>query len=128
MPGEKCLVLNYTHVTLKTVMILALTIVDIPSDLNLLRTTPRAMQVMEDYVTFQPVFGAKNSRTNHPYGPTITLTWAMDECLYPVKLIKEYIAKNKDREAQSEKLFLPRKMGPAVAVSNGTIASWLKET
>ena len=48
-----------------------------------------------------------------------------DECLCPVRLIKEYIAKIKD---QSEKLFVIRKMGLAVAVSNVTIARWLKES
>ena len=36
-------VLNYTHVTLNTVMILALATVKKPSDLNLLRITPRAL-------------------------------------------------------------------------------------
>ena len=51
-----------------------------------------------------------------------------DECLYPMRLIKEYIAKTKDWLGQSEKLFVTRKMGPAVAVSNGTTTSWLKET
>ena len=86
------------------------------------------MQILEDSVTFQPVFGAGNTRPNHPYCPTVTLRWAEDECLYPVRLIKEYIAKTKDREDQSVKLFVSRKMGPAVAVSNGTIGSWLKET
>ena len=52
-------VLNYNHLTLKTVMILALATVNRPSDLNLLRISPRAMQLMEDSVTFQPVFAAK---------------------------------------------------------------------
>ena len=65
--------LNYTCPTLKTVMILALATVKRPSDLNLLRITPKAMQITEDSVTFQPVSGAKNARPNHPYGPTLTL-------------------------------------------------------
>ena len=52
-------VLNYTHLTLKTVMILALATAKRPSDLNLLRITTRGMQITEDSVTFQPVFGVK---------------------------------------------------------------------
>ena len=47
---------------------------------------------------------------------------------YPIGLIKEYVAQSKDREDQSDRPFVSRKMGPAVAVSNGTVASWLKET
>ena len=109
-------------------MILALAMVKRPSDLNILRITLGAMQISEDSVTFQPMFGAKNPRPNHSYCPTITLRWPEDECLCPVRLIKEYLAKTKDREDQSDKLFVTRKMGPAVAVSIGTIASWLKET
>ena len=108
-------------------MIIALATVKRPSDLNLLRITPGSMQPLEDSVTFQPVFQAKNARANHPYGPTITLRWAEDECLCPVRLIKEYLAKTKDRKDQSDKLFVTRKMGPAAAVSNGTIASSFKE-
>ena len=38
-----------------------------------------AMQIMEDSVTFQLVFGAKNARPNHPYGPAITLRCPEDE-------------------------------------------------
>ena len=86
-----------------------------------------AMQITEDSVTFQLVFEATNPRPNYPYDPTITLRQVEDECLCLVRLIKEYIAKTKDREDQSEKLFVTRNMGPAVAVSHGTIASWLKE-
>ena len=92
------LVLNYTCLTLKTVMILALATDKRPSNLNILRITLGAMQVLEDSVTFQPVFWVKSARPNHSYGPTITLRWAEDECLCPVRLIKEYIAKSKDRE------------------------------
>ena len=124
----KCLVLNYTHLTLKTVMILVLAKVKRQSELNLLRITPGAMQISEDSDTFQPVFWAKNGRPNHPYDPIITLRWVQDECLCAMRLIKEYIARTKDREDQRNKLFVTTKMGPAVAVSIGTIASWLKET
>ena len=109
-------------------MILPLATVKRPLDLNLLRITPGAMQILEDSVTFQPKFWANNARPNHPYGPTITLRWAEDEYLCPVKLIKEHIVQAKCREDQSDKLFVTRKMGPAVAASNGTIASWVKET
>ena len=62
-------VLNNTCLQLKAVMILALATVKRLSDLNLLRITPGAMQISEDSVTFNPVFGAKNARPNHPYGP-----------------------------------------------------------
>ena len=79
-------------------MILVLSTIKRPSDLNLLRIAPGAMQILEDSVTFQLVFGAKNARSNHPYDPTITLRQAEDECLYPVRLIKEYVAKTKHRE------------------------------
>ena len=119
--------LNYTHLTLKTVMILVLTIVNRPSDLNL-RITPKAMQINEDSVTYQLMFSAKNVRVNHPHGPTIKLRHAEDECLCPVRIIKEYTVKTKDKEDQSEKLFVTRKMGLAVAASNSTMASWLGVT
>ena len=94
----KPLVLNCTHLTLKTVMILALATVKRPLDLNPLRITTGAMQISEDSVTFQPVFGAKNARQNFPYGPAITLRQTEDECLCQVRLIIENIAKTKDRE------------------------------
>ena len=87
--------LNYTHLTLKTVMILALVMVKRPLDLNLLRIIPNAMQMTEDSVTLQLVFGAKNARPNHPYMPTITMRQAEDEFLCPVRHIKEYTAKAK---------------------------------
>ena len=86
-------------------MNLALATVKRLSYMSLLRITPGAMQISEDSVTFQLVFGAKNVRPNHPYGPIIRLRWAEDECLCPVRLIKEYIAKNKDREDQSDEHF-----------------------
>ena len=44
--------LNYTWLTLKTVMISTLVTVKRPSDLNLLKITPRTMQITEDSVTF----------------------------------------------------------------------------
>ena len=56
--------LNYTHLNLKTVRILALATVKRSSDLNLLKITPKAMQITEDSVTFQLVFGAQNARPN----------------------------------------------------------------
>ena len=71
-------------------MILALATVKSPSDLNLLRITLGAMQISEDSITFQLVFGTKNAGPDHAYGPTITLRWVEDECLCPVRLIKEY--------------------------------------
>ena len=61
--------------------------------------------------------GAKTARPNHSYGPAVKLKWAKDEYLCPVRLIKEYIAKTKDREDESKKLVVKRKTGPAVAVS-----------
>ena len=84
----KHLILNYTCLTLKTVMILALATVKWPSDLNLLRITLGYMQILEDSVTSQLVFGAKNARPNQPYGPSITLRWAEDEWLCLVRHIK----------------------------------------
>ena len=133
-------VLKYTPLTLKMVMILALPTVKRPSDLSLFRITPKAMQITEDSVTFQLVFGAKNARPKHLYWPTITVRWAEDECLCSVMLIKEYIASwevfllhlslflqdqclptgvvvLEDREDQSEKLFVTRKISLAVAVA-----------
>ena len=82
-------VLSYTHLTLKTFLVLALATVKRHSDLNLLRITPRAMQISEDSDTFQMVFGAKNTRPNHPYGSANTQRWAEDEYLCPARLIKE---------------------------------------
>ena len=58
---EKLLALNYTYLTLKTVMILALATVKRPSDLNLIRRTPKVVQITEDSVLSRLVFGAKNT-------------------------------------------------------------------
>ena len=74
------------------------------------------------------MFGARNAPVNHTYEPTITLRQSEDEFLCPVWLIKEYIAKTKYREEWDDKLFITRKMGLTVAVSNATTASKLKET
>ena len=120
--------LNYTHQSLKMVMILAQATVKRPSDLSLLRKAPKAMQITKDSVTFQPVFEAKSARPNHPSRPTITLRSAQDEYICPVRFIKEYIGKAKGREEQSEKPFVTRKMGPALVVSKDTIAHWPKKT
>ena len=96
----KSSVLNYSHLTLKTVMILALLSLKRPSDLNLLRIMPKAMQITEVSVTSQPVFGAANARPNHPYGPTIMLRQSADECLCPGRLIREYIVKSKTEKSE----------------------------
>ena len=96
--------LNHTHLTLKTVMILVLATVQRLSDLNLLQKTPKAMQITEDSVIFQPVFGAKNARPKHLYRPTITLRQAEDECLCLMRLIKEYIAKPKIGRTEASSL------------------------
>ena len=79
-------------------MILAVGTVKRPLDLNLVRITPGALQILEDLVTFQLVFGAKNARPNHPYGTATTLRQAGDECLCPMRFIKEYLARTKDKE------------------------------
>ena len=42
--------------------------------------------------------------------------------------LKECIAKTKERQDQCEMFLVTRKIGPVVAVSNGRIGSWLKET
>ena len=52
----KSLTMNDTCLTLKTVMIISLATVKMPSDPNMLRITPKALQVTEGLVTFQPVF------------------------------------------------------------------------
>ena len=100
---------------------MALTAVKRPSDLNLLRKIPEAMQVTVDIVTSQPGFGVNNAKPYHPYGPTITLKLAEDECLYSGRFIKKYIAKTKDREEQNHKLFVTRKMGLSVAICNALL-------
>ena len=100
--------------------------VERPLDLNLLRITPRALQVTADLATFQPVFWAKNIWPNYPYGPIIILR-SEDKCLCPLALVKEYLARTKDREQRSEP-FVTRKIGPAISISNATIVKWLKET
>ena len=76
---------------------MALAMVKRPSYLNLLRITPtKTIQVTVDSVTFKSAFEAKKAQSNDPYGPAIALRQAEDECLCPVRLLKEYIAKNKD--------------------------------
>ena len=81
----------------------------------------------KDLVTFQPVFEAKISLPNHLYGMVVTLRWSEDECFYPAGLINEYIAKAKDGEEWSDKLFVTRKMSLAITASNATFASWLRD-
>ena len=73
------------------------------------------------------MFGAKNAWPNHLYGSTTTIQWLEDECLCLVQLMKEYVAKTKDTEEQSEKLFVTWKKGPVVTASNATIDNWFME-
>ena len=58
----------------------------------------------------------------------ITLRWLEDECLCPIALLKEVLARTVDKEPRTEKLSVTRKMGLLTAILNATIASWLKET
>ena len=51
-------------------MILALATVKRPSEMYLLWITPKVMQITEDSVTFQPLFGVKNAR------PSQATVWA----------------------------------------------------
>ena len=108
------------------VMILASVTVKRHSYLMLPWITPRAMQVTAGLITFQPVFGAKNAQLNHLYGSIITLRQWEEKCLCLVALVKEHLSKIKDREKRSEKLFLTSNMFPTTAISNVTIASWIK--
>ena len=84
---RKLAVLNYTRLTSKTVMILALAIVKWLSDLNLLKITPRAMQVIADSVTFRWSVWPNNAQANHPYWPAITLRQSEGEYLCLVALV-----------------------------------------
>ena len=120
--------LNYTRLTLKTCMILALCTCKRPSDLNLLRISKGNMQVMESAITFHPAFGAKNARRSHAYTPPFTIRLARDECLCPVRTIKAYLKAIMSRPNRSKNFFVTRKQGNAIAMTNGTIATWLTET
>ena len=73
MSLEEAISLNCTHLTLNTVIVVVLAMVKRLSDLSLLRITPKAMQVMEDSVAFQPLLWDKKAWLNHLYGHTITL-------------------------------------------------------
>ena len=111
------------------VMILALATVKRPSDLNLLSINPRSMQVTADMVTYKLLFGAKNVQSCHPYGPTITLRWSEDECLWPEALVRDYLTRTKDGRQRSEKLFVTRKKGVQwLPTPKASISSWVKET
>ena len=77
-------------------MILILATIRRPLTLNLLKMTPKAMQLGTDSATFQLASGAKNARLNHPHRATIIHPWSEDECLCPVSLICEYIARIKN--------------------------------
>ena len=87
------------------------------SYLNLLRITPRAILVILDSITFLLVFGQRKPIS------TANMGQQWDECLCPASLIKK--AKPK---IESNKLSVIRKMGLMTAVSNATVANWLKET
>ena len=76
-----------------------------PLDLDLLRITPKAIQVTADLLAFQLVFGAKNAH----------------DCLCPVVPIKKYLARIKNRKQRSEKVFVTRNLSSAM------VAKWLKE-
>ena len=119
--------LNYTRLTLKTCMILALCTCKRPSDLNLLRISKENMQVMESAITFHPGFRAKNARKSHAYTPPFTTQLARDECLCPVRTVKAYLKATTSRPNRSKNFFVMRKQGNAIAVTNGTIATWLQK-
>ena len=108
-PWCKPAALNYSRMTLKIAMVLALATVRRSLDWDLLRITPKAMQVTTDLVTFQPVFWAKNAQLSHPYGPMIILMRSEDDCLCPVALIGEYLARTKNKRQRNEKLFVTGK-------------------
>ena len=115
--------LNYTRLTLKTCMILALCTCKRPSDLNLLWISKENMQVMESAITFHPAFGAKNARRSHAYTPPFTIRLARDECLCPVRTVKAYLKATMSQPNRSKNFFVMRKQGNAIAVTNGTIAT-----
>ena len=60
---EKPSALNYSHLTLKIFVTLALATVKRPSDLNLSKITPKAMQITDISITFNLCLG-KNARPN----------------------------------------------------------------
>ena len=86
------------------------------------------MQVMESAITFHPVFGAKNAHRSHAYTPPSTIRLARDECLCPVRTIKAYLKATMSQPNRSKNFFMMRKQGNAIAVTNGTIVTWLMET
>ena len=120
--------LNYTRLMLKTCMILALCTCKRPSDLNLLRISKENMQIMELAITFNPAFGAKNTHRSHAYTPPFTICLARDKCLCPVRTVKAYLKATMSWPNRSKNFFVMRKQGNAIAVTNGTIATWLTET
>ena len=83
---------------LKTVMIIALVVVKMSTELNFLRITPRAMQVTAVSVTFLPVFGVYSVWSSHPFGLTIALRSSENEFLCSVAVIRECLAIAKGRE------------------------------
>ena len=72
------------------------------------------------------MFGAKNVQLNHPYGSTIALRKSEDECFCPVALVRVF-SQNKRQRAQKWEVLCHKEMGPAISISNATIAKWLKE-
>ena len=70
------------------ILILALAMVNRPSDLNLLRITPRALQVNPEWITFQPVFGTKKI-------PAYPLVWASENAETVHKPFKGVLNQNK---------------------------------
>ena len=83
---------------------------------------------MELAITFHPAFGAKNARRSHAYTPPFTIRLARDKCLCPVRTVKAYLKATMSRLNRSKNFFMMRKQGNAIAVTNGTIATWLTET
>ena len=74
---------------------------------------------------FHPAFEANNAHRSHAYTLPFTIRLARDECLCLVRTVKAYLKATMSQLNRSKNFFMTRKQGNAIAVTNGTIATWL---
>ena len=116
--------LSNKDLTLKVVMLMALTSIKRCSELQMLDT--QHMAVGENKVIFQPSERPKNCKKKGGKAPPVTFITSGGE-LCPVASIKSYLKRtNSWRKENSESKFFLSHINPHKRVSASTIGRWLK--
>jgi len=120
--------LNLKQLTLKTVMLLALTRPSRSADLSKLNLQTRAFK--SNGVVFRPIHLAKQSRSSKPMADFFFPSFPEDTSICPVTALKAYEKRTERFRAElssdsRSQLFLSW-IGQHTPVSSSTIARWLK--